>query len=90
MSDITPTPYSWRDPKTIPTRAEEIRDLNSRIKAQAAEIERLREALRNTERVLSCAIGNMEAHKECDECQQSVGTYHEAVVYARAALGETE
>lgn len=61
-----------------------------RIEAQAAEIERLREALRNTERVLSCAIGNMEAHKECDECQQSVGTYHEAVVYARAALGETE
>lgn len=42
MSDITPTPYSWRDPKTIPTRAEEIRDLNSRIEAQAAEIETLK------------------------------------------------
>lgn len=45
MSDIKPTPYSWRDPKTIPTRAGEIRNLNKRIEAQAAEIERLREAL---------------------------------------------
>lgn len=45
MTDVKPTPYSWPDPKTIPTRAEEIRNLNLRIKWQEVEIASLRDAL---------------------------------------------
>lgn len=79
MSDITPTPYSWRDPKTIPTRAEEIRDLNSRIKAQSAEIERLRGIVAVW---LDLAIGPDE-----------MGDYYrqkQAIKASQEVLGETE
>jgi len=45
VTDVKPTPYSWPDPETIPTRAEEIRNLNLRIKWQEVEIASLRDAL---------------------------------------------
>ena len=59
-----------------------------RIEALSAENERLREVLRSAIRNIDNLTADMEAHKECGECQQNIEMYVEAISIYRAALGE--